>query len=172
MVEYELSKGVPANLSDSSPYRGWPEMALQNVLLSSGSASAVCEDPVLRAFVQAAVAQFHQRCSNARINWKSFTRGFGLGIASFAVDNASPNEDREIFPVEGAPLQAHDFAGAKAKTYRKQNHGAVRFGPLFQKEAGPRLALARVVCICGHRAVVPGRWDCDLSIPIAVRAHK
>jgi hypothetical protein len=126
---------MPADLPNCGPYRSRPQMTLQDVLLPSGSARAVCEDPVLRAFVQAVLVQLYQRCSNARINWKSFTRGFGLGITSLAVDNTSPNEDREIFPVEVAPLQAHDFAGAKAQTCRNKNHGAVWFGQLFQKEA-------------------------------------
>src|SRR6266403_2042282 len=112
-----VSKRMPADLPNCGPYRSRPQMTLQDVLLPSGSARAVCEDPVLRAFVQAVLVQLYQRCSNARINWKSFTRGFGLGITSLAVDNTSPNEDREIFPVEVAPLQAHDFAGAKAQTY-------------------------------------------------------
>jgi len=80
-----MAKGVPANLSDSSPYRSWPEMALQDVLLSSGSASAVYEDPVLRAFAKAALPQFRERCGKTRIKGKSFTRRFSFRIASFAV---------------------------------------------------------------------------------------
>jgi hypothetical protein len=70
-----MAKSVPADLPDASPCRGRPQMALQDVLLSSGSASAICEDPVLRAFVQAALAQLRQRCDKTRINGKSFTRG-------------------------------------------------------------------------------------------------
>jgi hypothetical protein len=32
-------------------------------------------------------------------------------------------------------VQAHDFADAKAKTCRNQNHGVVRLGQVLQKEA-------------------------------------
>ena len=34
-----------------------------------------------------------------------------------------------------SPLQAHDFAGAKAKTCRNQNHGVVWLDQLRQKKA-------------------------------------
>ena len=89
-------------------------MALQDVLLSSGLANAVCEDAILRAFAKVTLPQFRERCGKTRIKGKSLTRRFSLRIASFAVYNSSPNEDRQIVPVEVSPLQAHDFAGAKA----------------------------------------------------------
>jgi hypothetical protein len=114
-------------------WQGYHRIACSSQDLNS--ASAVCEDPVLRAHVQAPLLQFLQRFSKPGIDGKSFTRGFGFRIASLAVYNSSPNEDREIFPVEVRPLQAHDFTGAKAETCRNQNHGVVWLGQLLQKEA-------------------------------------
>ena len=110
-------------------------MALQNVLLSSGSANAVCEDPVLRAFAKAGSPQFRERCGKTRINGKRLTRRFSFRIASFAVYDSPPNEDRQIVSVEVSPLQAHDFTGAKAQTCSNQNHSVVWLGQLCQKEA-------------------------------------
>jgi hypothetical protein len=45
MVEYEVSKRMPADLPNCGPYRCRPQITLQGVLLPSGPASAVCEDP-------------------------------------------------------------------------------------------------------------------------------
>lgn len=78
-------------------------MALQDVLLSAGSASAVWEDPVLRAFAKVALPQFRERCGKTRINGKSFTGRFSFCIASFAVYNSSSNEDRQIVPQLRSP---------------------------------------------------------------------
>src|SRR5882724_7523292 len=130
-----MSKRMPADLPNGGPYRCRPQMTLQDVLLPSGSASSVCEDPVLRAHVQAPLLQFLQKLSKTGIDGKSFARGFSFRIASLAVYNSSSNEDREILPVEVSPLQAHDFAGAKAETGPNQNHGVVWLGQLRQKDA-------------------------------------
>src|SRR5712692_3194134 len=78
IVEYECRKGVPADLPNTSPHSCRPQMALQDVLLSSRSASAVCERPILRAFAQAALLQFLQRLSKTGIDEKGFTGGFSL----------------------------------------------------------------------------------------------
>src|SRR6266852_5489825 len=95
-----MSKRMPADLPDCGPYRCRSQLTLQNILLCSRSASAVCEDPVLRARVQAPLLQFLQGLSKTGIDGKGFTGGFSFGIASPAVYNSPPYQDREIFPVE------------------------------------------------------------------------
>jgi hypothetical protein len=88
-------------------------MALQDVLLSPGSATFVREDPVLRALVQAAFPEFLQRTGEPRIDGERLLGGLSFGVARSSVYNSPPNEDGQLLPVEILPLQAHDF-GAKA----------------------------------------------------------
>jgi hypothetical protein len=89
-------------------------MALQDVLLSSGPAIVVREDPVLRVNVQVALQQFLQRAGEPRIDGERFLGDLSFSIARSPVHNSPPDEDGEVLPVEILPLQAHDFAGAKA----------------------------------------------------------
>jgi hypothetical protein len=89
-------------------------MALQDVLLSSGSATFVGEDPVLRALVQRTFPKFLQKTGKPGIDGERLLGGLSFGIARPPVHNSPPDEDSEILPVEVLPLEAHDFTGAKA----------------------------------------------------------
>jgi hypothetical protein len=100
-----------------------------------GRPSGVGEDPVLRAHVQAVFLEFLQRAGKTGVDGKGPMGGLSFGVASPAVYNSASYQDRETFPIEVPPLKAHDFAGAKAKACRNQNHGVVWLGQLLQKEA-------------------------------------
>ena len=65
---------------------------------------------------------------NAGRRRKRLAGSFGLGLASSAVYHSPSYQNREVGPIEVAPLQAHDFACAKTETGRNQNHRAVWLG--------------------------------------------
>ena len=64
--------------------------------------------------MQTSLPYFFQRTGEPGIDGQWLLGGFSFGVASPAVHNSPPNQDGEILPVEVPPLQAHDFAGAKA----------------------------------------------------------
>jgi hypothetical protein len=87
-------------------------MAMQDVLLSSGSATFVREDAVLRALVQRAFPEFLQRTDRAEDQW-----GATFGRPQFwfrpTLHNSPRDVDGEVLKVEVLPLKAYDFTGTK-----------------------------------------------------------
>ena len=123
-----MTKRVPTDFPNTSPLRSGPQMALQNVLLCPWSSNSICKNPVLRTNVQTKLLQFLQWLGKLGIDRKRLAGGFGFGLASSAVYHSPSYQNGEVGPIEVAPLQARDFACAKAETGSNQNHRAVWLG--------------------------------------------
>ena len=108
-----MTKRVPTDFPNTSPLRCGPQMALQNVLLCPRSSNSIGKNPVVRIRVQTTLPQFLQWLGKLGIDRKRLAGGFGFGLASSAVYDSPSYQNREVGPIEVAPLQAHDFACAK-----------------------------------------------------------
>ena len=64
--------------------------------------------------MQTAFPQFFQRKGEPRIDGQWLLGGLSFGVARPAVHTSPPNQDGNIFPVEGLLLQAHNLADAKS----------------------------------------------------------
>ena len=166
-----MSEGVPADLPNCSPHRRRSQMTLQDVPLTSGLASTVCEDPVLRPIVQTALAQSHQSCGKARVNWKSFTRGFGLRITSLPF--TTPRRMKTVKSSQLKSPHCRPTISLARRPRQAATRTILRYGsPSCPEGGGSHPLLARAVWICVPRVVAPSQLDCDRSVPIAVRVHK
>src|SRR5271157_4809240 len=134
-----MTKRVPTDFPNTSPLRRGPQMALQNVLLCPWSSNSIGKNPVVRIGVQTALQKFLQWLGKLGIDRKRLAGGFGFGLTRPAVYHSPSYQNREVGPIEVAPLQAHDFACAKAKTGRNQNHRAVWLGQLAEQATDFRI---------------------------------
>ena len=70
----------------------------------------------------------------------AFRGSFGFCIANSAIHHAPSYQNSEVLPIEVPPLQADDFACAKAKTGRNQDHRAVWLGQLAEQATDFRIS--------------------------------
>ena len=87
------------------------DLALENTLLPARLTLMIGKDPVRRFAVPATVPLFQESIAQTRIDGKGKPRSFRLGVADSAVNHASPDHERALFPIQITPLQPYDFAG-------------------------------------------------------------
>ena len=130
-----MAKRVPANLADANTHGGGFDVPSQNALLPSWLPLAVRKYPVAGFWVQTPLPVCPEGIGQTRINGKRKPRGFCLRIADSALDNTSPHQQREVLPIQVAPLQADDLAAPQTETGRYQNHRAVGLSKFSEDQA-------------------------------------
>jgi hypothetical protein len=128
-----MPKRVPANLANTGTHRCGFDVPSQNVLLPAWLPPFVRQYPVVGFSVQATLPVCPEGIGQTAINGKRKPRSFRLRIAHSALDNTSPHQQSALLPINIAPLQADNLAGAEAKTGRYQNHSSVRL-PQFSED--------------------------------------
>jgi hypothetical protein len=154
-----MPKCVPANLANAGTHCRRFDLPLENALLPARFPNSVGKHPVRRFTALATVPLFEESIAQTRIDGKGKPRSFRLCVADSAVNDASPDQERALFPIQITPLQPYDFAGPGDRDMQLLEPlcGRALQAPLEPGES--RVRSAPGVSIDARRAAVPTRLD-------------